>query len=266
MAHPESLDHMLAAWNEQDPTVVRAHLEKAISPDVEFIDPSVEAHGIDEFEANVHHVHKQVPGAVYERSTVVDSHHRLHRYNWRILRDGNTVLDGFDVTEVDEDGKVLRVLGFFGPLQDLESQRPSFVPDEFVVPISLSGPGFRLEPLRPEHNERDHEAWMSSIDHIRSTPDFPDGSWPTEMSLKSNLADLERHARDFEDRTGFTYSVLDGDDVIGCVYIYPSDTADADVSSWVRASRAELDVELWRAVSDWLDADWPFETVDYGPR
>ena len=42
------------------------------------------------------------------------------------------------------------------------------------------------------------------------------------MSLEENLADLERHARDFADRTGFTYSVLDGDDVIGCVYVYPS--------------------------------------------
>ena len=36
--HPESLDHMLAAWNEREPERVRAHLDKALSPEVVFID------------------------------------------------------------------------------------------------------------------------------------------------------------------------------------------------------------------------------------
>ena len=94
-----------------------------------------------------------------------------------------------------------------------------FVPDDFAVPLTFKGAGFRLEPRGPQHNERDHDAWMSSIDHIRQTPDFPDSSWPTAMSLESNLADLVRHASDFENRSGFTYSILDGDDVIGCRYL-----------------------------------------------
>ena len=122
----------------------------------------------------------------------------------------------------------------------------AFVPEDFEVPRECEGPGFRLEPLGAEHNERDHDAWMSSIDHIRATPGFPDGSWPKEMSLEDNLRDLIRHASDFANRRGFTYSVLDDDDVIGCVYIYPSREVshDADVSSWVRASRSDLDAPL----------------------
>ena len=84
----------------------------------------------------------------------------------------------------------------------------SFVPDDFVAPTSFEGPGFRLEPLGPQHNDRDHEAWMSSIAHIRATPGFPDGDWPAPMSLQQNLDDLVRHARDFAARTGFTYSIL----------------------------------------------------------
>jgi hypothetical protein len=57
-------------------------------------------------------------------------------------------------------------------------------------------------------------------------------------------------------------------EVIGCVYIYPSRESDDDarVLSWVRASHAELDVPLWRAVSDWLASDWPFASVEYAPR
>lgn len=143
-----------------------------------------------------------------------------------------------------------------------------FVPDGFSVPEHYVGDGFRLEPLGPGHNERDHDAWMSSIDHIRGTPGFPDGSWPSPMSLQDNLADLVRHADDFERRAGFTYSVLDGDQVIGCVYIYPTRSADhgASVQSWVRASRGDMDVLLWRAMTDWMHSDWPFAEVDYATR
>ena len=97
---------------------MRSHLERALAPDVEFIDPSVETQGIDEFEANVHIVQAGLPGAVYSRTSGVDSHHDLHRYSWQISRDGELVVTGSDVTEVNDDGKVTRVLGFFGPLPD----------------------------------------------------------------------------------------------------------------------------------------------------
>ena len=141
-------------------------------------------------------------------------------------------------------------------------ERP-FVPDDFEVPREFVGDGFRLEPLGPEHNERDHAAWMSSIDHIRASPGFPDGNWPSPMSLERNLEDLVRHAADFAERRGFTYSVLDGDDVIGCVYIYPSKRSgvDAEVQTWVTAARAGLDGSLRVAVRSWLAEDWPFEAA-----
>lgn len=56
--------------------------------------------------------------------------------------------------------------------------------------------------------------------------------------------------------------------MIGCVYIYPDKRGqhDAVVLSWVRASRRELDTQLWRAVSHWLADDWPFERVAYAKR
>jgi hypothetical protein len=145
-----------------------------------------------------------------------------------------------------------------------------FVPDEFEAPRSLQGAGFRLEPLGPEHNERDHEAWMSSIEHIRSTPGFPDpgDDWPTPMPLERNLEDLVRHADDFASRRGFTYTVLDGEDVIGCVYIYPTKRPghDAEVSSWVTERRADLDTTLWAAVTAWIRSDWPFSNPYYAER
>jgi hypothetical protein len=144
----------------------------------------------------------------------------------------------------------------------------TFVPDDFTVPVEFAGSGYRLEPLGPEHNERDHAAWMSSIEHIRATPGFADRDWPQPMSLEANLADLVQHAEDFANRVGFTYSILDGDDVIGCLYIYPLRDGDGDarVSSWVTRKRAGLDVVVWREVSTWLDDRWPFRSPVYAPR
>jgi hypothetical protein len=145
-----------------------------------------------------------------------------------------------------------------------------FVPADFEPPEPPAHDEFVLEPLGPEHNERDHAAWTSSIDHIRSTPGFPWEGWPTPMSLEENLGDLEQHAVDFAARTGFTYTVLSpaDRDVIGCVYVYPSREPghDASVRSWVRASHARLDEPLWRFISDWLSTDWPFDRIDYAPR
>jgi hypothetical protein len=124
-----------------------------------------------------------------------------------------------------------------------------------------------LEPLGPQHNEADHAAWTSSIEHIRATPGYPDGDWPPidGMSLEANLADLRRHAEDFAARKGFTFTVLDrvGDEVIGCVYLYPPKReGDVIVKSWVRTDRADLDEPLADAVAAWIATEWPWQQPD----
>jgi hypothetical protein len=143
-----------------------------------------------------------------------------------------------------------------------------FVPVGFIPPTSLVAEQFFLEPLGPQHNEADLAAWSSSIEHIRATPGYPDGDWPPAagMTLEENLADLRRHADDFARHAGFTFTVLDpgSKDVIGCVYLYPSESEqwDVTVQSWVRADRSHLDGPLADAVADWLAADWPWTRVD----
>jgi hypothetical protein len=145
------------------------------------------------------------------------------------------------------------------------------VPADFMVPAGLQTELLVLEPLGVDHNEADYAAWHGSIEHIRQTPGFAGRKWPVEsMTLEQNADDLARHARDFADRTGFTYTVLDpaSGDVIGCVYLYPPrrESYDVDVRSWVRADRAELDKPLYDAVSQWLADSWPFARPDYAAR
>ncbi len=143
-----------------------------------------------------------------------------------------------------------------------------FVPEGFVAPRSLVTAELALEPLGPQHNDSDLAAWSSSIEHIRATPGYPDGRWPPVggMLAEENLADLTRHAADFEAGWGFTFTVLDpgSREVIGCVYLYPSRVSehDVEVQSWVRADRAPSDTVLADVVAEWLDEAWPWTRPD----
>ena len=115
MNYPESFDHMLAAWNEARPGSVCAGISRRhwLPKCVSSI-RSADTTGIDEFEANVHAVQARIPGAEYRRSSGVDGHHDLYRYHWEIVRDGELLMPGFDVTggrrrgAGDEGARVLR--------------------------------------------------------------------------------------------------------------------------------------------------------------
>ena len=58
-----------------------------------------------------------------------------------------------------------------------------FVPAGFAPPTGLATSRFVLEPLGPQHNDRDYAAWTSSAEHIHATPGFTESRWPHEMSL-----------------------------------------------------------------------------------
>jgi len=140
------------------------------------------------------------------------------------------------------------------------------VDESFPVPDVHVADGLRLELLGPRHNEADHAAWTSSIEHIRSTPGFERG-WPPAagMTLAENLADLESHADRSARRVDFAYSVIEvaTGDVVGCVYFKPAEDGHVTAASWVSAARAELDGPLTEVVSAWLREAWPFEVVHY---
>ena len=57
------------------------------------------------------------------------------------------------------------------------------VPADFPVPPGLTSGGLHLELLGPQHNEADHAAWTSSIDHIKATTGWAGRGWPFPMSL-----------------------------------------------------------------------------------
>ena len=56
-------------------------------------------------------------GHTFRRATAIDSHHGVARYGWDLIApDGTVVLSGIDVADLTDDGRLRRVVGFFGPL------------------------------------------------------------------------------------------------------------------------------------------------------
>jgi hypothetical protein len=138
------------------------------------------------------------------------------------------------------------------------------VPDRFEVPPGLEHERFRLRMLTIDDVEQDFDAISSRVDHEGTPrPMFV----PT---LAQNLVDLGWHQKEFELRRSFAYTVVapDESEVLGCVYLYPSETHDARVRLWVRSSAwdAGLDPVLEAAVRAWVETRWPFERVTFEER
>ena len=136
--------------------------------------------------------------------------------------------------------------------------------------MKLLSRGNRLLRLFSSRNQSLRSArHLGAVDEISDSP-IANFAANSNQWDDANLGDLQQHARDFLERTGFTYTVLrpGTGETIGCVYIYPADDGrhDAHVRSWVRADCAGLDGPLYIAVTRWLAERWPFQRVLYAER
>lgn len=145
-----------------------------------------------------------------------------------------------------------------------------FVPPGFPVPSGLKTGRFHLRPITAADAEKDYEAVMESIDLIHEK--LLGDRWPTpHFTLGENRRDLTAKERRFAERKSFTYTVVAPDEsrVLGCVYINPGiGGPDAAVFLWVRQSAFDqgLDPLLEAAVREWIDEEWPFQSVVYPGR
>lgn len=112
-----NLAKMLSTWNSDDPGERRSMVEEALEHNVHFADPNHNIVGRDAFLAMVDEVRAQIPGAVYSQNSAIDMQNNFCRYHWKIDLRGKRLINGFDVTEVNDAGKIVKVLGFFGPLK-----------------------------------------------------------------------------------------------------------------------------------------------------
>jgi len=155
-----------------------------------------------------------------------------------------------------------------------------FYPPDAAVPTEYQTQDLQLKVLRPEHVERDYDAFMSSRERLLI---WSGGSWPAaDFTLEQNMGDMHYHEDRYNARTEFTFTVMSRDEtrVEGCIYIDPwgdylkrTDVTpeslgigddEGVLSFWVRDSALErqLDRQLVAGLLDWLAGDeWAFKRV-----
>ena len=114
----ENIDMHLEAYALDDAARRDTLVAAAWSADGELLDPPLEGHGRAEISALADVVLTHYAGHKFVRTTAVDAHHGFARYGWNLsASDGTVAVSGIDVVQFDEAGKLLRVVGFFGPLE-----------------------------------------------------------------------------------------------------------------------------------------------------
>lgn len=109
------VDGWLAAYADPDAARRLAVIRDSWSLEGRLVEPPLEARGHQGISDLAATLQSQFPGHRFERSTAIDAHHQFLRYGWKLL-DGNgaAVLEGVDAVELDVDGRIARVVGFFG--------------------------------------------------------------------------------------------------------------------------------------------------------
>ena len=114
----DTIDLHLQAYAMADADRRRALVAANWNVDGELLDPPLEGRGHAEISALADAVLTHFAGHRFERTTAVDSHHGYARYGWDLVGpDGVVAISGIDVVQFDDEGKLLRIVGFFGPLE-----------------------------------------------------------------------------------------------------------------------------------------------------
>lgn len=110
-----TVDAHLAGYGEPDPVRRRELLDAAWAVDGVLLDPPLDAVGPEGIAAIVDAVLAHYPGHTFRRTSELDVHHGHGRYAWELVTpDGDVALAGLDVATFDDDGRLTRVVGFFG--------------------------------------------------------------------------------------------------------------------------------------------------------
>jgi SnoaL-like protein len=107
------VDRYLAVWNETDPAARRKRIDDLFAADIRYIDPLAAVTGREALDTLIGAVQQQFPGLTFSPAGTVDAHHDQARFTWNLgAVPGEPLAIGFDVAELDADGRIRQVLGF----------------------------------------------------------------------------------------------------------------------------------------------------------
>jgi hypothetical protein len=120
----EAVKQYAHAWSLTTEADIRSALAECWAEDASYTDPMTDpVVGVDGLARHILGFTRQFPGATMAPTSGLDAHHLVGRFSWLmssptpIVADGvalGTALPGQDFVEFTEDGRIRRIVGFFG--------------------------------------------------------------------------------------------------------------------------------------------------------
>ena len=109
-----------AAWLEEDAARRLALLKICWADNGLYQDPTADVTGRDALCAHIGACQAERPDLQVILTSGADAHHGNVRFTWKLVdAGGNQLRDGVDFGELDADGRLAKIIGFFGPAPGL---------------------------------------------------------------------------------------------------------------------------------------------------
>jgi len=106
-------ERYLAAWNEPDPARRHALVAALWSPQGRYADPLMSGQGHEGIARMIEAARAQFPGLRFTPRGQADGHGPFARFSWSLgPAGGAAVAGGTDVVRLDDDGRLVEVIGF----------------------------------------------------------------------------------------------------------------------------------------------------------
>ena len=136
--------HYMAAWNEPEDAARRACSSDAGATAASISIRMFRSPGVTPSARQIAKVLASRPGARLEFMSGIDVHHNVVRFLWRLVRADGTCGDtSIDFGEVGPDGRLVKIVGFFGATPSAPLNRPTC--------MEPSAGGLRSCPLAASH-------------------------------------------------------------------------------------------------------------------
>jgi hypothetical protein len=105
-------------WNEPDEDARRALLAKSWADDGQYSDPTGSADGRDALLEHIGGFQVMFPGHTIDMTSGLDTRDNVFRFAWVMRKGTEDILEGMDYGEFAADGRISKIVGFFGPFPD----------------------------------------------------------------------------------------------------------------------------------------------------
>jgi hypothetical protein len=127
-------------------------------------------------------------------------------------------------------------------------------PKTYTAPRSFSLGEFHFSVLGPDCADEDFRAVISSEAHLTG---LFGSDWPSGLTWDKNLADLQRHAREFDENFAFAWVVRNPTGgYLGCVYLRPEglERLARTVFLWLQVSESSVErvADLVQRLKGWM--------------